>query len=173
MLNWLKFFPVVWKGVKNPTDVQGPKIPTHPNNAWHFNDSVLHFKAPKPNSVYNLTGKITPTCDFSPGAKNILSYQWETSHSSNSEKPLSNWDYYRFYESGWHFVSPWFSGLQASLYATSLLMKAKPHSRFFNMNQFHPRTFEAAIVDHMDNNFGYVKNGRNPHYRGPLNWCVS
>ncbi|WP_018415678.1 hypothetical protein [Teredinibacter turnerae] len=170
MLDWLKFFPYATRTKSNQAEVRGPYFQGQKKYQWRLGESVLTFKAPRSNPILSLSGEGWPLKRSSPGKNNILKKNWQKEYLSGSEAPPSDWVFDYFYSDRWYFVGPWFTGVQAWLSTAAFLVRPCKNSNFLGENLFHPRVFELAIANFLDNRFGYQKNGRNSHYRGPLNW---
>jgi len=172
MLDWLKFFPYARRLERKPVEIRGPYFSNLRSNKWTLNDCTLNFKAPRANHVFSLSGYGWRVKTEKPGSANILTTEWQRVYGGSAERPPSEWIFELFYSNEWCFVGPWFTGLQASLKATGLLVTAQNGSAFIDKNLFHPRVFETAIANYLDNRYGYYKNGRKPKYCGPLNWKI-
>lgn len=172
MLNWLKFFPFEYRADHKPKEVQGPYFPALKPNKWFLTDSLITFTAPKANPIFGFSGRSSSVDAVSPGSANILKAQCERLYGKASGAPASQWDHSLFYSNTWYFVGPWFTGFQANLTATGLLIKARDGEAFADQNLFHPRVFESAVANYLDSKYGYDKNGSKQKFRGPLNWRV-
>ncbi len=172
MLDWLRFFPFVWGDAPKASEIRGPYFPTPRENKWIFGDSLFYFSAPRANPVFGFSHRGSSVDALLPGSTNILAANdLERTHGSPSAPP-SPWDCRLFYHNNWYFVGPWFSGEKACLTANGLLITAEESSSFAEVNLFHPRGFESAVASFLDYLYGYKKQGKKPHYRGPLNWRV-
>ncbi|WP_185230996.1 hypothetical protein [Teredinibacter franksiae] len=172
MFEWLKFFPFEWHDDHKPAEVRGPYFSALRKNKWFLQDSLLYFGAPLANPVFGFSGRSSSVDAVLPGSANILKSPWQRVYNSGSDAPPSEWDYYRFYSNTWYFVGPWFTGYQAHLKASALLVKADKNGTFADKNLFHPKVFESAIANYLDTSYGYDRQGNKPKYRGPLHWRV-
>ncbi|WP_028875481.1 hypothetical protein [Teredinibacter turnerae] len=174
MLDWLKFFPYANQTTRSHTEVRGPYFPNPKPRRWKLGDSLLRFKAPRSNPIFGFSSNGRSINRLSPGPRNILKAEWEPVYGGNSDAPPSEWLFHHFYSDEWLFVGPWFSGFQARLTGTGLLVTpdTRIKSSFSDKNLFHPKVFESAIANYLDHRYGYYRNGRKPRYRGPLNWRV-
>ncbi len=172
MLDWLKFFPYASKDDNKPAEVRGPYFSKPRRNKWLLGDCTLCFDAPWANPIFSLSQRGDTVDAISPGRGNVLQAQLKNVFKSRSSAPPSEWDRHIFYSNTWFFVGPWFTGFQADLCADGLLITADRDSSFIGKNLLHPRVFESAVANYLDNTYGYEKNGRNAHFRGPLNWRV-
>ncbi len=171
MLDLIKFFPFASGNAPKPTEIRGPYFSRPRKNKWFLGDSLFYFAAPWANPIFSISRRGRTVDAISPGSANILTANLERVPGS-SNAPRSAWDYHHFYNKNWYFVGPWFTGEQACLHASALLCSADERLSFANVNLFHPRGFESAISDFLDNFYGYTRSGKKPHYRGPLNWRV-
>ncbi|TVZ38952.1 hypothetical protein P886_3338 [Alteromonadaceae bacterium 2753L.S.0a.02] len=172
MLDWLKFFPYANRNNQKSTEVRGPYFQKAKKRRWMLGDSVLYFKAPRSNPIFGFSGYGRSVNNLSPCPNNVLRADWRRAHLGGSDSPPSEWLYQHFYSAEWLFVGPWFDGFQARLSASGFLVTPQNTGTFSDQNLFHPRIFESAIANNLDYRYGYHKNGRKPHYRGPLNWRV-
>lgn len=174
MIDMLKYFPLQWKVNHHPDEVRGPYFRKPICRRWKFNDSVLHFRAPRSNPIFGFSSGGRTVDAITPGKSNILNASLEVLHFGNSSAPLREWICELFYSNKWYFVGPWFTGEQARLSVNGILVTADSKFSFADKNLFHPRVFESAIANHLNLVFGYEKNGAGTkaHYRGPLNWQV-
>ena len=172
-LDWLRFFPYARDRGDAPkaTEVRGPYLPKPRLNQWRFGDCVLHFKAPWANPILGFDGNGRTVDAILPKRKNILTADLHPVYGS-SDSPPCEWDLGVFYDNTWYFVGSWFTGEEACFQAGGLLISADKNSSFAEMNLFHPRAFESALANYLDNIFGYKRSGKKPDYRGPLNWQV-
>ncbi|WP_320820422.1 hypothetical protein [Thalassolituus sp.] len=170
ILYWLKFFPFAKAQYERPIikEISGPYFSKLWANNWRFVDSIFLFNAPWANPVMGFDGCGRTVGGKQPRPINILAGDLERVFGGASD----SWDLDFFYENTWYFVGPWFTGPQASLRASSLLVSASRDSEFIESNIFHPRVFEEAIANYLDKTYGYDRSGKKPHYRGPLNWRV-
>ena len=173
MLDWLRFFPYARDRGDAPkaTEIRGPYFRKPRPNQWRFGDCVLHFKAPWANPILGFDGNGRTVAGVSPKRGNILTADLQRIYG-NSDSPPSEWDFDRFYQNSWYFVGPWFTGNESCLEAHAILCSARKPSAFETLNLFHPRVFESAITDELDNTYGYSRSGKKPHFRGPFNWHV-
>jgi hypothetical protein len=172
MFDWLKFFPFVWDINYKPVGIRGPYFPKLRQNKWFLGGGTLKFSAPWSNPIFGFSGRGDSVDALLPGSANILTKQLERTHSHNSGAPPSAWDMRTFYSNTWYFVGPWFTGFRAELSASAHLLTANEDSSFTDKNVFHPRVFESAVANYLDNTYGYDRRGSKPIYRAPLNWRV-
>ena len=173
MLDWLRFFPYARGRGDAPkaTEVRGPYFRKPRPNQWRFGDCVLHFKAPWTNPILGLDGNGCSVDAVHPKRGDILTSNLQPIYG-NSEAPSSEWDLGLFYDASWYFVGPWFTGEEACLKTIGLLFSARHESTFSEANLFHPKAFEAAVTNELDNAYGYKRSGKKPHYCGPFNWTT-
>lgn len=171
MIDSLKFFPFKWRSDHNPTEIRGPYFSRLRGEKWFLGNCTLYFGAPTANPVFGLSGRGRSVGATSPRSANILKAQWQIA-SFSSDAPLSEWGLGLFYTNTWYFVGPWFTGVQASLTASALLVTADKSHSFADKSLFHPRVFESAVANYLDTAYGYRRMGQKPMYRGPLNWRV-
>jgi hypothetical protein len=172
MLDWIKFFPFASGNAPKPTEIRGPYFSRPRENKWYLGDSLFYFAAPRANPIFSISRRGRTVNSVLPGSANILTANLEPVYGGTSGAPPSFWDRRSFYYNIWYFVGPWFTGEQACLEATGLLLSAEERLSFADINLFHPRGFELAIADFLDYYYGYDRSGKKPHYRGPLNWRV-
>ncbi|GAB2189320.1 hypothetical protein MAH1_09280 [Sessilibacter sp. MAH1] len=173
-LDWLKFFPyaAVYPKRREYLEIRGPYFSKPRQNKWFFGDSVFCFDAPRANPVLGFNGCGRSINALHPHGDDILRVFLEPVYASGSDAPAGHWDRKLFYRNTWYFVGPWFIGEKAGLDAIGLLVSADEQSLFKETSLFHPRFFESAVADRLDNSYGYHRSGKRPDYRGPLNWRV-
>lgn len=175
MLDWIRFFPYAARIDYNPSDVRGPYLSTPKNVRWRLGDSTLNFRAPRSNPIFSFSGLGRKVSRLSPGRKDILKTRWQYLYLGLSGVPENKWIYQHVYKNIWYLVGPWFSGEQAHLSISAVLITADESKQGEDgMSLFHPRVFEGAVANILDAGYGYDRNGtgKSAHYKGPLNWRV-
>lgn len=174
MFDWIKFFPLAMKCNYKPSEIRGPYFPKPLSNKWYFGDSVLHFKAPRSNSVFSFSGLGSALEKLTPGKRDILNAIGRRPNAGHWDDPVIRWNYHFFYSNDWFMVGPWFTGEQARLCARANVIYVSELSTFFDKNMFHPRVFESAIANILDCYYGHhnFNTKKKAHFRGPLNWRV-
>ncbi len=175
MLSWLKFFPFskAQETRPIPDEIRGPYFSKFRENKWCFGDNLFYFDAPRANPILGFDGLGRTVSALKPNSRsNILTAHLKQVFSSNPGVPPSEWNNKLFYSNTWYFVGPWFTGMEARLRSTGLLISVSNGSQFKELNLFHPRIFESAISSYLDTNYGYRRSGKKPDCRGPLNWRV-
>lgn len=174
MIDWLKYFPFAMRYDHNPAEVRGPYFTKPKLIKWRFGDCVLHFRAPRSNSVAGLAGRGC-SVDTLPAPKgDILKALSPHSEADNWDNPRFRWKYDLLYKNEWFFVGPWFTGIQARLTLRANLISVSELSVFSGKNFFHPAVFESAIADVLNCLYGHHKfnTQKKAHFRGPMNWRV-
>lgn len=175
MLDWIRFFPYAARCDYNPPEVRGPYFSTPKNVRWRLGDSTLNFRAPRSNPIFSFSGLGRKVSRLSPGRKDVLKTRWQYLYLSKCDRPKSQWVYQHVYKNIWYLVGPWFTGEQAHLSISAVLITAdKGEQGEDGWSLFHPKVFEGAIANILDESYGYSRNGtgKKAHYRGPLNWRV-
>ncbi len=171
MLNWLKFFPYGSReqfARPNIQEIRGPYFAKPRGNKWRFDNSTFYFNAPWANPILGFNGMGRTAESLSPGRRNILTGLWERVYGSLGKSPRIKGQWC-FYAKDWYFVGPWFTGLEADLRASAVLIDSIQDTQ---SNLFHPRVFESTVADSLDYAYGYDRSDNKPDYRGPLNWHV-
>jgi hypothetical protein len=169
MLDWLRFFPFAsYNQFARPNieEIQGPYFSKLRNNTWRFGDTSFHFKAPWANPIFGFGGLGRSVKSMTPGRQNIFSGRWERVYGSSETSPRIV-DQWWFYANDWYFVGPWFTGEEGRLTVGALLIDTQQDD---DLSVLHPKVFESTVCDLLDYEYGYRRSGKNPHYRGPLNW---
>lgn len=172
MLNWLKFFPFQCRIDHNPEKINGPYFSKYWKNKWKFGDNRFYFYAPLSNPVFAFFGDARGVDKVNPQRRDILNSEWKQAHGRERKGPFTGWHREIFYSNLWYFVGPWFTGSQANLSLDALLVTAQENHKLYGKSLLHPRIFESAVANYLDDSYGYETNGsgKKPHYRGPLNW---
>ena len=173
-LDWLKFFPFVYAPdvVRKATEVRGPYFSKPRPNKWIFGDVNFHFDAPWANPVFGFDGDARSVDAIKPGVRDILKIQYLERVYRSGPGPVDAWTKELFYENTWYFVGQWFSGEKSLLIMRGILNTVQDGSKFRGLSLFHPRVFESAIADYMDQSYGYQRYGKRPDCRAPLDWEV-
>ncbi|GAB2189319.1 hypothetical protein MAH1_09270 [Sessilibacter sp. MAH1] len=172
-LDWLKFFPYAKGQSKRPvvTEIRGPYFSKPRQNKWFFGGSVFYFDAPWANPILGFDGDGRSVDAMHPGAKDIsVRSRFESNYRPDTRR--NQWYVVPFYRNTWYFVGAWFTGIEARLDATAAILTARKGSIFKESSLFHPRAFESAIANYLDDLYGYDRSGKRPYYRGPLHWQV-
>jgi hypothetical protein len=174
MFDWLKFFPfsVERDSKHKPTEIRGPYFSKPRLNKWLLGDTSFYFNAPWSNPVFSFDGSGSAVDAIRPGSANILAKGGWGRVYNNSDGPRDYWNQEVFYENTWYFTAPWFGGMKEWLTTRAILVSTENGSKFERSNLFHPRTFEMACSDYFDHAYGYRRSGKQPHFRGPVNWSV-
>ncbi|ABD79746.1 hypothetical protein [Saccharophagus degradans] len=174
MIDWLKYFPFAMRYDHNPAEVRGPYFTKPKLIKWRFGDCVLHFRAPRSNSVAGITGRGC-SVDAIPAPKgDILKILRPNFEADNWDNPRFRWKFDLLFRNNWFFVGPWFTGIKARLTLRANIISVSELSKFSGKNFFHPAVFESAIADVLDCLYGHHKfnTKKRAHFRGPLNWKV-
>ncbi len=173
MWDWLKFFPFAKAQYTRPVvnEIRGPYFSKPRQNKWFFGGSVFYFDAPWANPVLGFDGDGRSVNAMHPGGKDISARsRFESNYRPDTCR--NQWYVVPFYRNTWYFVGAWFVGEKARLGATAITLTARKGSIFKETNLFHPRVFESAIANYLDDIYGYRRSGKKPVYRGPLHWRV-
>ena len=170
MLDWIRYMPIAFTRGKGYITTKGPYFSKLKPRRWLIGDSTFHFQAPTANPV--LGGERTRYVITSrdPKSDNIL--RWPLRGVPEEQMPSKRWQYGWFYRREWVFTGPWFTGYRASLNMSASVLCYSDSVKNRDASLLHPKAFEIAVADYLDSNYGHRKVGRNPHYRGPLNWGV-
>ncbi|GAB2199396.1 hypothetical protein [Sessilibacter sp. MAH4] len=170
-LDWLKFFPFARAQYTRPvvTEIRGPYFSKPRLNKWFFGNSVFYFDAPRANPILGFNGN-GRTVDARHPSGGDLCVRYNVNSGSDTRR--NQWHVVPFYRNTWYFVGPWFVGEEARLGATAVILTARKGSIFKESSLFHPRVFESAIANYLDDLYGYDRSGKKPDYRGPLHWRV-
>ena len=172
MLDWIKYFPLDERERGEVSEIRGPYFPWLVKQSWVIGDNALNFKAPKSNPIFRFFYQRRKVKSITPKKSNVLNLTGKEVYCGPSVGPECEWNAKLFYSNIWYFVGPWFTGYQASLESTALIVSSNDHSLFSDKNLFHPNVFENSIANFLDNLYGYENTGKAAHYRGPLNWKV-
>ncbi|GAB2188678.1 hypothetical protein MAH1_02840 [Sessilibacter sp. MAH1] len=177
MTHWLdrlKFFPFAKAQYTRPvvTEIRGPYFSKPRQNKWCFGDSVFYFHAPRANPVLGFDGCGRSVDAMHPRGREDLCAPFRTEPNYRLDARRYQWSVIPFYRNTWYFVGAWFTGMETRLSAYGVILTAHKGSLFKESSLFHPRVFESAIANYLDDIYGYRRSGKKPVYRGPLHWRV-
>ena len=159
MIDWLKYYPIKLRHDLSIKVAQGPLFAKAKPVKLTINSCKLTLKLPKhrskritPIAVRNQDGMDTPFYNYNFFANKV----WENSIVLNRS---------------WSYRKAWFAGTAGELYCTVSIVRRTQNSKFKNVSFFHPKGFEFAITNWLDNSFGHLHydNGK-PRLRAPVNW---
>ncbi|WP_460047531.1 hypothetical protein [Sessilibacter sp. MAH2] len=173
MWDWLKFFPyaAVYPKRREHLEIQGPYFSKPRQNKWFFGDSVFYFNAPWANPILSIDGYGSSVNAKHPRGRDLCAPP-RIVPNYRPDARRYQWHDTAFYRNTWYFVGAWFVGEKARLGASAVILTAHKGSLFKETKLFHPRVFESAIANYLDDLYGYDRSGKRPHYRGPLHWRV-
>ena len=113
MINWLRYFPIKFRDKQGPVCPQGPNLKTLKPVCWKVGDSVVHFKAPRMNRLFDSDLSSIGGDEISLGKRDILTMP--ISGVRRERMPNRRWQSHCFFKREWFFMGPWFTGSPATL----------------------------------------------------------
>jgi hypothetical protein len=161
MIRWLKYYPLKLRSPdRERENYAGPEFIGARPVSVEFEANRIELRAPRNRTVN----------------KNAVSIYIAKSSDQDAgftylqNVATDNWRYADLLARRWSYVYPWFGGRASELYFNIGVYKRKPGKEFKNTDFIHPKGFENALCNLLDNEYGDKQNNHGPRYRGPLDW---
>lgn len=169
MWHFVKHLPVEWFPRDFPCTPRGPNIRRARPVTIRIAGSELHIRVPRHNPSSSSMQQYNLFLGRDALAQGLF--------SARGREPMVNdhWGFASALTRRWAFWGPWMSGCKAELHFGITVVGRLPGHEFPNTSFFHPRAFETAITQYLNDRYGHNRWGSSEddprsRHMGPFDW---